>query len=150
MGRPAFKRPESVLVVVHTDDRVLLLERCAPPGFWQSVTGSLLPDETPLDCARRELVEETGFSPAGLRDLHLIQKFPIAVEWRHRYAPDVLENVEHAFALNLPGARRPDLNPGEHLAYRCLKAQRAIAAASSWTDRAAIRCALSLPAPPDA
>jgi len=36
------KLPLSVLVVVHTPDLdVLLLERAARPGFWQSVTGSL-------------------------------------------------------------------------------------------------------------
>ncbi|HEX5768607.1 MAG TPA: dihydroneopterin triphosphate diphosphatase, partial [Burkholderiales bacterium] len=35
------KLPYSVLVVVHTEMEVLLLERAARPGFWQSVTGSL-------------------------------------------------------------------------------------------------------------
>ena len=35
------KIPESVLVVIHTDDpQVLLIERSDHPGFWQSVTGS--------------------------------------------------------------------------------------------------------------
>ena len=38
---PAFKRPESVLVVVHAAaGRVLMLERTSPPRFWQSVTGA--------------------------------------------------------------------------------------------------------------
>ncbi|HSQ05275.1 MAG TPA: dihydroneopterin triphosphate diphosphatase, partial [Burkholderiales bacterium] len=36
-----YKKPVSVLVVVHTRDlQVLLLERADRPGFWQSVTGS--------------------------------------------------------------------------------------------------------------
>ena len=36
-----FKRPVSVLVVIHTDDlKILLLERALHPGYWQSVTGS--------------------------------------------------------------------------------------------------------------
>jgi dATP pyrophosphohydrolase len=49
-----FKRPESVLVVVHTDDgQVLQLLRREPTGFWQSVTGSLQEGETPLKAARR-------------------------------------------------------------------------------------------------
>ena len=44
----AFKLPESVLVVVHTAQlQVLLLERAAQPGFWQSVTGSREPDDPP-------------------------------------------------------------------------------------------------------
>ena len=38
------KLPVSVLVVVHTEALdVLLLERAARPGYWQSVTGSLSP-----------------------------------------------------------------------------------------------------------
>ena len=41
MARP-FKIPESVLVVIHTPQReVLLIERADAPGTWQSVTGSL-------------------------------------------------------------------------------------------------------------
>ncbi|HNF89474.1 MAG TPA: NUDIX domain-containing protein, partial [Thiobacillaceae bacterium] len=36
-----YKIPRSVLVVIHTPDRqVLLLERADAPGYWQSVTGS--------------------------------------------------------------------------------------------------------------
>jgi len=50
MLRPmGFKLPESVLVVVHTAAlQVLLLERAAQPGFWQSVTGSREPDDPDL------------------------------------------------------------------------------------------------------
>ena len=59
-----FKLPESVLVVVHTAQlQVLLLERAAQPGFWQSVTGSREPDDPDLEAtARRELLEETGYA----------------------------------------------------------------------------------------
>ena len=66
-----FKRPESVLVVVHTGDgRFLMLRRRAPAGFWQSVTGSLRWDEhDPAVAARRELREETGLEAGPeLRD----------------------------------------------------------------------------------
>ena len=42
----AYKRPESVLVVVHTPAGQTLLLKRARPVFWQSVTGSLeWPDE---------------------------------------------------------------------------------------------------------
>ena len=42
-----YKRPVSVLVVIHTTDLlVLLLERAAHAGYWQSVTGSLEEGET--------------------------------------------------------------------------------------------------------
>ena len=55
----SFRRPESVLIVIYTvGGEFLLLERRRPPGFWQSVTGSLEWGETADDAARRELVED--------------------------------------------------------------------------------------------
>ncbi len=147
MPAPAFKRPESVLVVVHTDEQVLLMERRSPEGFWQSVTGSLLENESAVECAGRELAEETGFAAENLRDLGFTQRFPIAPEWRHRYAPGVAENVEHAFALRLDAPRPPALNANEHRAWRWMPAAEAVRTASSWTNRAAIRQVLSLPEP---
>ncbi|MDH4030755.1 MAG: dihydroneopterin triphosphate diphosphatase [Chromatiales bacterium] len=140
MPRPAFKRPESVLVVVHTGADVLLLERLQPKGFLQSVTGSLEAGESPVDCARRELAEEIGLGVTdGLRDLDLVQRFPIAPAWRHRYAPDVKQNLEHAFALRVDRTFEPKLSASEHIAYRWLTAGRAAGLATSWTNRDAIR-----------
>ena len=80
MPRP-FKIPESVLVVIHTPQReVLLINRADAGNFWQSVTGSKdEPGESFLDTAVREVAEETGIDcaagsalHAGLRDLSLI------------------------------------------------------------------------------
>src|SRR5690606_27811912 len=61
----AAKLPVSVLVVVHTPQlEILLLERAARPGFWQSVTGSLDHPGEPLEAAAlREVEEETGIGP---------------------------------------------------------------------------------------
>ncbi|MGB5856719.1 MAG: NUDIX domain-containing protein, partial [Oceanisphaera sp.] len=56
----AFKHPESVLILIHTDDQVLLLQRLDNSDFWQSVTGSLELGETRYQAAVRELAEETG------------------------------------------------------------------------------------------
>lgn len=136
---PAFKRPVSVLVVVHCGERVLMLERRSPAGFWQSVTGSLESGESPADAAVRELDEETGLAADGLRDLGLIQRFPILPEWSGRFAPEVRENVEHAFSLALPEARTPRLRPKEHVSCRWLTVGEALGLASSWTNRNAIR-----------
>lgn len=57
-----YKIPESVLVVIHTDElEVLLLERADKPTFWQSVTGSKDTEDEPLpSVAIREVWEETG------------------------------------------------------------------------------------------
>ena len=139
MAGPAFKRPESVLIVVYSGERVLMLERRSPPGFWQSVTGSLEDGEVPADAAVRELDEETGWAAEGLRDLELVQRFPILPQWSSRFAPGVRENVEHAFALELPGTPAPKLRPGEHVSCRWLTVTEALGLASSWTNRNAIR-----------
>jgi dihydroneopterin triphosphate diphosphatase len=86
----AYKIPESVLVVVHTARLdVLLLERAAQPGLWQSVTGSReLDDPDLLATARRELLEETGLSLGTLTDWRLTNRYEIWPQWRARYAPD--------------------------------------------------------------
>ena len=48
-------------MVVHTrDGDVLLLERCKPAGYWQSVTGGLKRGESAAEAAVREVREETG------------------------------------------------------------------------------------------
>ena len=94
-----------MLVVVYTrDGKYLLMRRVDHPEFWQSVTGSLTWEETdPRDTALRELAEETGISnPDGLRALDLSNQYEIYPEWRHRYAPGITHNIEHAFALELP------------------------------------------------
>lgn len=137
-ARRRFKRPESVLVVVHTIDlRCLLLERVEPAGFWQSVTGSLTWGEAVADAAARELREETGLDPSGLVDAGVVRKFPIASSWRHRYAADVTENIEHCWYLEIPAPAEIRLNPAEHLRFEWLALEEAIARATSWTNREA-------------
>ena len=144
-GLSCYKRPESVLVVVYTvADEVLVLLRRQPPDFWQSVTGSLRWDETdPLDAARRELREETGLGDeAEIVACGVINRFPILPPWRHRYAPNITENVEHVFRVWLPERRPILLNPAEHGEYQWLPRAAAAAKVASWTNRDAI---LNLP-----
>jgi dATP pyrophosphohydrolase len=142
-----FKRPESVLVVVHTaDGEVLLLHRADRTDFWQSVTGSLEPGETPIEAARRELEEETGLDGSGIVDCRRRRRFPIAPEWRDRYAPEVTHNLEHEFRLGVGVRCRPRLNPAEHDGHAWLDVPDAAERATSWTNRAAIRSLDSDPA----
>ena len=140
MTSTSFKRPESVLVLVYAAaGEVLLLRRCQPENFWQSVTGSLEGDETPQQAARRELFEETGLEAgAALIDCHITNRFPILPAWRARYAPEVSENVERVFRIAF--AERPAirLDPAEHLEYRWLDRESAVALATSHTNRDAI------------
>lgn len=137
-----FARPESVLVVIYTlTGKVLLLQRADDPSFWQSVTGSLHWDETePRQAAARELAEETAITDAStLCDLGLTYRYPILPRWRSRYAPELMENTEHVFALALPGEREITLDPAEHSAYVWLDFPAARRRATSWTNREAIR-----------
>ncbi|MGQ7843226.1 dihydroneopterin triphosphate diphosphatase [Granulosicoccus sp. 3-233] len=137
-----FKRPESVLVVVYTTDlEVLLIRRQNPADFWQSVTGSLEPGETPAEAAVRELAEETGIV-AVVNDHATSRSFPIAAAWRRRYAPGVTENLEHEFSVQLPARCQVVLDPNEHGDYCWLPLVEAIARVSSRTNRAALQAIL--------
>lgn len=139
MSGRGWRRPESVLVVIYTVEReCLLLERVSPPGFWQSVTGTLGWDEAHAATAAREVHEETGIEPVGLRDAATTRRFPILPSWRSRYAPEVTENLEHWWYLELPARVPVRLNPAEHRAYCWLELEAAIAKVASWTNREAL------------
>ena len=136
-----FKRPESVLVVIYTrTGKILLLQRADDPDFWQSVTGSLTWEETsPRQTAAREVREETGLEAAScLRDLKIINRYSILPRWRPRYAPDVRENIEHVFALELPAEILITVNPAEHAEYGWFDFDAAAAKVASWSNREAI------------
>lgn len=135
------KRPVSLLVVIHTPDlQILLLERAAHPGYWQSVTGSQEGDETLRDTARREVQEETGltFPDTALRDWQQTNVYEIFPEWRHRYAPGVTHNTEHVFSLEIPAPCAIQLAPNEHSNYGWLPWQDAAPRCFSWSNRDAI------------
>ncbi len=136
-----YKRPVSVLVVIHTPAlEVLLLERARHPGFWQSVTGSQEADESLLETARREVSEETGIGAAAedFIDWHAAVRYEIFAEWRYRYAPGVTHNTEHVFSLCLPRTSAVTIAPDEHLGYRWLPWRAAADACFSWSNRDAI------------
>ncbi len=137
----AYKRPESVLVVVYTlTGKVLVMRRKDKPGFWQSVTGSMKWDESaPEVAARRELREETGLAVTdGLRDWGKSYRFKIMPQWMHRYAPGTHHNTEHLFSLELPNEIAVTLSPKEHVEFAWLSFDAARQRVTSWTNREAI------------
>ena len=138
----AYKIPVSVLVVIHTPDRrVLLIERADHPGWWQSVTGSQELGETLVETARREVAEETGLDAGRhlLTDWRYHNVYEIYDCYRHRYPPGTTHNTEHVFGLTVPDALPVRLAPGEHLAWRWLPWREAAEACFSPSNAEAIR-----------
>ena len=137
-----FKTPISALVLIHTPDlQVLIMERADKVGFWQSVTGSVEGDETPLQTAIREVFEETGLdaSQYNMQDWQASNVYEIYPHWRHRYAPGVVENTEHLFGLELPSALPIKLAPDEHLRYEWVDWRDAATRVFSWTNVDALK-----------
>ncbi len=123
------KIPESVLVVIHTPARdVLVIRRADASAYWQSVTGSKdFPHEPFEATAAREVFEETGIDcrpgtplAAALRDWGLENVYDIYPRWQHRYAPGVTRNTEHVFGLCVPAGTAVTLNVREHTEHRWL------------------------------
>ncbi|OFZ67119.1 MAG: dihydroneopterin triphosphate diphosphatase [Betaproteobacteria bacterium RBG_16_56_24] len=150
-----YKQPVSVLVVIYIapsagsgqaqDIKVLLLERADHPGYWQSVTGSCEPGETLVETAVREVREETGldarllsFRDWPLSDWHTQNVYDIYPQWRYRYPPDISQNTEHVFGLQLPHPVDIQLEPREHLNFQWLAWQDAAEKVFSPSNRAAI------------
>jgi dATP pyrophosphohydrolase len=131
-----FRRPESVLVVIYTEGgEFLLLERRRPPGFWQSVTGSLEWGEFADAAARREVIEETGITQGVLVNLQWTQMYEIIAAFGKVYAPGVTRNLEHAFSLRLPQRVPVTLSESEHVQFRWASALDALQTVSSSTNR---------------
>jgi dATP pyrophosphohydrolase len=142
-----YRRPESVLIVIHTDGgEFLLLERRRPPGFWQSVTGSLEWDEFADGAARREVVEETGIRQGVLVNLQWTQVYDILPAFGKVYAPGITRNLEHAFSLRLRERVPVTLSDSEHVRFQWVSGTQAVDTVSSSTNRAVIE-ALRLGSP---
>ena len=137
-----FKTPISSLVLIHTADlQVLIMERADKAGFWQSVTGSIEGDETPIQAAIREVAEETGLDALAynLQDWQASNVYEIYPHWRHRYAPGVVENTEYLFGLELPEKLAIKLAPNEHIRYEWVDWREAAKRVFSWTNIDALK-----------
>ena len=135
----SFRRPESVLIVIYTaGGEFLVMERRRPPGFWQSVTGSLEWGEMADAAARREVIEETGITQGLLRNMQWTQTYEILASFGKTYAPGITRNLEHAFALKLLTRVPVTLSAREHVQYQWLPAAAALETVSSDTNRTII------------
>ena len=142
VATPAYKIPESVLVVIYTPQlEVLLIKRADHLKFWQSVTGSKdSVDESSLETAMREVKEETGIvAQAGqMRDWGFSNVYDIYPQWLYRYPLGVTRNTEQVFGLCLAKRHPVRLSPREHTASQWLSYQDAAAKCFSPSNAEAI------------
>jgi dATP pyrophosphohydrolase len=136
--------PFSVLVVIENQQQqFLLLQRTDDPNFWQSVTGGIEPNESALDCAYREVLEETGIDCQQhgytINDLNITNTYPIREQWLHRYKPNSLINTEYVFHLVVDAEQVVKLDPNEHLAYQWLAFDKAFDIAWSASNKEAYK-----------
>jgi|TARA_B110000305_G_scaffold67251_2_gene75346 dATP pyrophosphohydrolase len=137
-----YKIPVSILVIIYTKDmEILLLHRKDKKNFWQSVTGSIEEGESPVNAAKRELLEETGIDHQEflLLDWKFSQQYEIFPHWRYRYEPNVTHNIEHVFSVELPEKIIVNLEPSEHKEYKWVPLHDAIKEVFSGTNADALK-----------
>ena len=96
----------AVAVLPWDGDGRLLMVREADTGLWQTVGGSVEPDESPLDAAMRESLEETGLT-VQVTGIRAVLGGP---EYRLRYPNgDLVSYVSTVFDASVLGGRlHPD------------------------------------------
>jgi ADP-ribose pyrophosphatase len=89
----------AVIFAVFPDKRILLIKQHRYPidkYIYELPAGKLDPDETPLDCAKRELEEETGYKAASWQKLTAIYTTPgFCTEQLHIYIAQDLYPAEN-------------------------------------------------------
>ncbi|MEO0369390.1 MAG: dihydroneopterin triphosphate diphosphatase [Pseudomonadota bacterium] len=137
----AYKRAESVLVLIHDQNQqVLLLQRDDDNSFWQSVTGTMEGDESPVETALREVKEETGIDVVAqgyqLIDCRHTNQYPIRPKWLARYPPNTVYNTEYCFVLEVEKTDKIQLT--KHLSFAWHTKQDAMRIAWSRSNKDAI------------
>jgi len=137
----ALKRPESVLVVLFSEDsQVLVLQRDDDADFWQSVTGTIELGESPIETAYREVAEETGIHLSvphhEIMDCRHINQYRIRKQWLSRYPKNTVYNNEYVFCACIN--KQSEISLTEHLSYQWLNKGDALVKVWSDSNRLAI------------
>ena len=99
--REKVTHPGAVAVVAENEDGLILLIRqyrhAAGEVLWEIPAGKLEPDEEPIECARRELAEETGYVPDRIQKVSSFYTAPgFASEVIHLFfAEGLSESTAH-------------------------------------------------------
>ena len=109
--------PGAVVVVALTADGEIVMIRnwrfAVGAELWELPAGTLEAGEEPVDCARRELAEETGFRPEVIEPLGEFFTTPgICTERMYAYVARELTEVGQS------------LDPGEQIRAECLPVAR--------------------------
>jgi len=122
-----------IKVLVHDDQRILLLHRRPERGnFWQPVTGSIEDGESPAECARREVLEETG-QHAEPEEMDLRQSFMIESQYlASRFAVPIVAD-EIGYVVRIPANAAIRIDADEHDDYGWFTFEEALGKIQ-WTD----------------
>jgi len=83
-------------------------------GFWQGVTGAPENEETLSEAAKRELYEETGFSPSNLIKTDISYIISMEDRWIDIYPEGTEEIPEYLFIAKIEELSPPKIDPIEH------------------------------------
>ncbi|MHA2227172.1 MAG: NUDIX domain-containing protein [Candidatus Hodarchaeales archaeon] len=104
----------------YSDIEFLMIKRATLSYNWQCVSGSVEKRESPLECAKRELFEETGYIPALILPLNIPHELFTENEEDEgeKSPPQLQEKLKeitiYNFIARIDQPQDPVLNPAEH------------------------------------
>lgn len=115
--------PIQVLIhpVRETNDgwEYLMLKRVeSRGGFWQGVTGAPENNETIIEGAKRELIEETGYTSFTLIKTDVSYVIPMEKRWEDIYPKGTKEIPEYLFLAKIHQLIPPKIDPIEHTEWK--------------------------------